>query len=97
MKFTTEQIHKKTAELVEQMSQGKDIKIGEFQYSPRRYLERLLQDGAYPGDIAILTFSKAEASIDRVEAWGSIAVFIERWAVECLEFEADEVGRQSWK
>lgn len=93
MEFTEEQIHEKTQELVSRMATGKSIHIGEFEYSPRQYFDKLIQDGVYPGDLAVLTFSKAESSIDRVEAWCSVAVFVDRWAAECLEFEAAEQQR----
>ena len=93
MQFTTDQINEKTAELVDKMSRGDDIQLGEYKHTPRQYLDRLIKDGALPSDLAVLAFGKAEASFERVEAWAGVSVFIERWAVECLEFEADEAQR----
>lgn len=91
--FTADQIGEKTQDLVAAMAAGNDIFIGEYKYSPRKYMTRLIEEGAYPADLAILAFSKAEMSCERVEAWHNVSVFVERWAVECLEFEADEAKR----
>lgn len=91
--FTADQIGEKTEELVADMAAGNDIYIGEYRHLPWQYMNKLIEDGAYPADLAILAFSKAEMSDERVEAWRNVSVFVERWAVECLEFEADEAKR----
>lgn len=83
----TELVHAKTQELVADMAAGSDIFIGEFKYSPRQYVNRLIDDGCYPADIAILMFSKAEASFDRVEAWKGVSAVIEKWAEACIDAE----------
>ena len=84
----TELVHAKTQELVADMAAGRDVFIGEFKHSPRQYINRLIEDGCNPGDIAILMFSKAEASHERVEAWKGIAEVISKWAEACIDVEA---------